>query len=171
MTGKYSTTLACCLSIALGLFCNSCAAGRSASLTPGKPQVLPTKKEGAPTSPAMGTGSVVGLLFDENEQIPFADREIYLAKIGKITSLIESRPFYYAEVDPNRDPRCFTDEQGRFRFDNIPVGQYSLVVRHPNLVMEQLYSGVTRSNILVDIKANETINFSTIRIVFAHKEL
>ena len=80
----------------------------------------------APPSPAVtldpNLGVVQGVLLWKNK--PVIGQTLYLAEMIKDAESVER----FAALDLINSPRTYTDEQGRFKFVNVPLKNYGLVL-------------------------------------------
>jgi hypothetical protein len=122
----------------------------------------PTHTPGIP-APALGKGTIAGVVYFNNK--PYAERDIYLAKVGNWIASDGKPAGQFAELDVNTDPRGYTDAGGRFLIENVEPGQYVLAVRLPSLQENLLADAETNTNFFVELKSNQVTTLGTIRIV------
>lgn len=114
-------------------------------------------------APASGKATIAGVVYFNNK--PYAERDIYLAKVGNWIAADGKPAGQFAELDVSTDPRGYTDPGGRFIIENVEPGQYVLAVRLPSLQENLLTDAETNTNFFVELKSDEVTTLGTIRIV------
>jgi hypothetical protein len=115
--------------------------------------------------PRNDKGTVVGIIYNQTQETPFADRTIYLAKVTELKAPDGSPEGFMAELDVKNDPFDDTDESGRFVIENVEPGLYGIAVRLPSLQETLLYEADTNVNLSVQIEAGKISDMGILRIL------
>lgn len=116
-------------------------------------------------SPEEGKGTLVGVLYDQALNGPYAFQYVYLAKILELQQQGGGDPMFFAELNIQTAPFAQTDENGRLVIENVEPGKYALAVRLPNLAETLLYEAYTQVNVYVDINPNEISDMGVVEIL------
>jgi len=132
---------------------------------------LPTPTpENTPTpevpTPENDQGTIVGILYDQATNQPYANQFIYLATIRELTSPDGNPAGQFAELDVTSDPFALTDESGRFVIQNVIPNEngYTLAVRLISLQELILFDTSTGNNILIEAEAGKIIDLGVLEI-------
>ena len=115
------------------------------------------------SEPSSGKATIAGVVYFKDK--PYAERDIYLAKVGNWVTSDGKPAGQFAELDVSTDPRGYTDSGGRFLIENVEPGQYVLAVRLPSLQENLLTDADTNTNFFVELKSDEVTSLGTIRIL------
>ena len=143
---------------------SACSQGTpTPTLAKPEPAVSPTPAMPTPAllprdvTPLPDLGIVQGLLSMDGE--PAAGRMMYLAKV--IRPGDESVGM--AALDPVNDPRVESDRSGYFCFLDVLPGEYALGINSP--IGPVLIRGADEREIVVEVRAGQTSDLETVRIV------
>jgi hypothetical protein len=126
-------------------------------------EIAPTLKVPEPES---GKGTVVGVLYDQALEQPYAHQFIYLARIGEMKPQQgDGEPMLFAELDVTSDPFAQTDETGRFVIENVEPARYVIAVRLPNLQELLLYDTGTSANLFVEVEPGKIADMGVVHIM------
>jgi hypothetical protein len=112
-------------------------------------------------APKEGFGSVGGILLMKNPHAEGTLTPVSIAPIFLAPLLYaEDGKFAFAGLDQDRDPATSTSPTGVFVFQNVPVGQYGLIVMYG--VELYVVANEQGENYIITIEADKAINLGEI---------